>query len=345
MELHSESLISNSSNCRYFSINDQIGLPSSSLNIIHLNVRSANSNLDEFFLLLSEMKLSFHIIILTETWLRSTDEWIDIPGYHAYHNIRSNRKGGGVSILVSNSIASNAVPNLTLSNDIFENVGITLKINNILIYIIGTYRIPSSSINDFNSAYFQLINSIPNSSLAVIGGDFNIDSLNDTSASASNDFFNSLSSISFSQQINIPTRISSTSSTCIDHIFINSYTECLSGVIDYNVSDHFPIFCSIPQIFKKDNAQYSLTVRDLSQKSLDNFSINLKNRLESFHIFDNFSIDHKFEILENLLTEVYNDNCPIKIKNIPKKRITHPWISHSLSRCINEKHRLRKISK
>ena len=39
-----------------------------SLNVIHLNIRSFNRNIDEFKLFLSRVNVNFSVIILTETW-------------------------------------------------------------------------------------------------------------------------------------------------------------------------------------------------------------------------------------------------------------------------------------
>ena len=44
-----------------------------SLSLLHLNIRSLRSNLDDFFTLLEEIKHSFNVICLTETWLNDHD--------------------------------------------------------------------------------------------------------------------------------------------------------------------------------------------------------------------------------------------------------------------------------
>ena len=44
--------------------------------------------------------------------------------------------------------------------------------------------------------------------------------------------------------INRPTRITKRSTSCIDHIYINSFinTNLFSGIIETDISDHFPVF-------------------------------------------------------------------------------------------------------
>ena len=59
----------------------------------------------------------------------------------------------------------------------------------------------------------------------------------------SNEFFNIMSSHSFRPLIEVPTRITSTTSTLIDNIFTNSLSSrnC-SGLFVTDMSDHLPIF-------------------------------------------------------------------------------------------------------
>ena len=59
-----------------------------SLRLLHFNCRSAKKNLDEFLILLYRLGVEFHIIILTETWLNSEQDWNEMPGYTAYHSIK-----------------------------------------------------------------------------------------------------------------------------------------------------------------------------------------------------------------------------------------------------------------
>ena len=69
------------------------------LSIIHLNIRSISSNIDEFIAYLATIEVDFDVICLSETWLNS-DKPYDcyFPGYKSFHSMRSNRRGGGVAI-------------------------------------------------------------------------------------------------------------------------------------------------------------------------------------------------------------------------------------------------------
>ena len=63
-----------------------------SLRVFHLNIRSVNSNLDELILHLRSLPMEFHVLVLTETWLKGPGDWLDVPGYTAYHSVRTDRR-------------------------------------------------------------------------------------------------------------------------------------------------------------------------------------------------------------------------------------------------------------
>ena len=84
--------------CQYFdfdlnNINNYIDSNTSkSINIIHINIRSARKNLDEFLINLERTRTKFQIIILTETWLNCQEDFNEIPVSNLF--IRSDQKKG-----------------------------------------------------------------------------------------------------------------------------------------------------------------------------------------------------------------------------------------------------------
>lgn len=75
----------------------------------------------------------------------------------------------------------------------------------------------------------------------TIGGDLNIDVAKDTTASV--DFFIVLKSNDFRNVIDMPTRVSSGTSSVLDLFITNSPADkTVSGTICADISDHLPIF-------------------------------------------------------------------------------------------------------
>ena len=85
----------NDAECSYFtSQNIHNILNNNMLNIIHVNIRSCHKNLDEFTLLLGNLRVYFSVLILSKTWLDSEDDFPEVPGYKSYHCVRRDRRGG-----------------------------------------------------------------------------------------------------------------------------------------------------------------------------------------------------------------------------------------------------------
>ena len=79
----------------------------SDLGLIQINIRGLLNKQTEIKQLLSSdnVSLPIDVILLCETWLRpSTIELFNLPHYKSFHKVRSNRIGGGTSILVSDRL-------------------------------------------------------------------------------------------------------------------------------------------------------------------------------------------------------------------------------------------------
>ena len=83
--------------CQYYDLNSihnyiDTNTPKS-INIIHINIRSARKNLNEFLINLdSERTITkFPVIILTETWINYQEDFNEIPGYKSFHSFRPKK--------------------------------------------------------------------------------------------------------------------------------------------------------------------------------------------------------------------------------------------------------------
>ena len=349
-----DSYLLSSNSCNSYSleeINLDESLLESKLNILHLNIRSANSNLDEFLVLLDTIKIKFSIIILSETWIKDSSNHINIPGYVSYHSIRQgNRRGGGVSIFIANNIDSVELPSLFVNNDVFDSAGIRATIGKEIINIIGVYRPPRSSdgaqtIDRFNSMFPDLLQTLAPNENNFIVGDFNVDLLNEEPSNSEMDFKEIFASHFYLPLINVPTRESNETNTCIDNIFFNKLDPTYSGSLSCNISDHHAIFSTIPLNDYSGNETVEFSFRCHSTQNIINFRQELEKNLSFFNLYNDFSINERLKILMDIIQNTYEKNCPIKRKILSLKRIRSPWITSSLRIAIDEKHRLLKLVK
>ena len=186
-----------------------------------------------------------------------------------------------------------------------------------------------------------MINSV--SHPCIILGDFNINTLSTVRSAAGIDFTDRFSCLGYDSLIDIPTRKTSSTETCIDHIYVKSTTSIKSGVLGMNVSDHDAIFCSLINQRPVSHLK-NIKFRDHSNQSLSSFKQHLSESLASFNVFNNFSIDDKFKMLIKIIEKSYNMHCKIKSKNVSTKKLISPWMTDYIKSLINEKHRLHRLS-
>ena len=97
------------------------------LSFSHLNIHSLPAHIVEFDAYLSTLDFSFDIIALSETWLNPENaDLYNIVGYDYIHKYRSNRIGGGVSILIKKPLNFTYRTDLCIFNDDIESVFIEI---------------------------------------------------------------------------------------------------------------------------------------------------------------------------------------------------------------------------
>ena len=222
------------------------------LNLLHLNIRSANKNFEQLSLLLDKIEIDSFVIGLTETWFTDNPHTIhSLSKHNLIFNNRVNRRGGGVALYVPIHFHYIVLNDLNLMNETMETVFIEITLPKRKNLVVGTiYRPPSADHNTFLTELQQLLsNPLLQNKHCFLMGDFNIDLLKYREDNFSQDFFDTLLSFSFIPLINRPTRFSPHSGTLIDNIFSNVERETDSGVILSDISDHFLISARILSFF------------------------------------------------------------------------------------------------
>ena len=110
--------------------------------------------------------------------------------------------------------------------------------------VLVVYRLPGQDINNFVDNIIPIIKTLSNTKkTCYIFGDLNIDLLNYDNHTATQLCLDAFISFSFRPLINIPTRITESTSTLIDNIFTNNFKDAhISGIFYTDISDHFPVF-------------------------------------------------------------------------------------------------------
>ena len=324
---------------------DSYDVSEDNLSFFHHNIRSMNQNLSSLTTFVSTLPYAFSCIGLSETWLNvHTASFINIPGYSHVFKYRTDRVGGGVSLLLKDNIPYTVREDLSAFNEHFETVFVEIDKHvfstnaNVVVGVI--YRIPGTDINIFNDYLDEKMNLIKTEKkLSYYMGDFNINLLHADNHTPTNDFVETIFSHSVIPLITRPTRISNTSSTLIDNILTNNFMEsdCLKGIFVSDITDHFPIFCI--------DVKYSLSTNDSPiyrrMYTSDNF-VKFRENLPSEKL-DNIlkSSDAQLAMtnFHELLCSAHNAAFPlrkVKLGYTNKK----PWLTESLKKAIHKKNSL-----
>ena len=140
-------------------------------------------------------------------------------------------------------------------------------------------------------------------------------------------------SLGLVNSINYPTRESNNSSSLIDNIFISNSLSYISGIFDWDVSDHYAIFAFIKNIFTIQNNVENISYRLINETTISNFR-NSISTIDFSSILQSNDIDFSMYMLDSLILEHYNQHCPVITKKISKKDREKPWITNHLKRLI-----------
>ena len=148
-----------------------------------------------------------------------------------------------------------------------EDMWIQLDLGNNKKCIVGViYRHPKQKLSEFCKSFESTIEKLNSRKLMhYIGGDFNADLLKSNSDINIKDFMNLSYSLGYIPLITHPTRITTTSSTLLDHVYTNNVVgEHKSFILVEDVSDHLPVMvCSNLSLPKSEKSTVTL-IRDRS---------------------------------------------------------------------------------
>jgi len=342
MDYDFNSDVSNENNHRYYSVDDYSAVLSRAnmnFHIVNLNIRSYNSNSDELFIFLNQLPVKPDVIILTETWFTS-DSIEDLSGYNAFHTFREDRGGGGVSVFVKSKYSCSDLPNWTYVGPNMEICSAVIIMKNVRVVIHAIYRPPDRNVLLFNEEISAIFDGSSQNDYVFVAGDFNIDISNPNGPAV--DFISLSHASSFVPLITTPTRVTQDSASCIDHIWFNQIIDVESGVLELDITDHYPVFAST-RILSDVSSHFIKKFRDHSATTLRLLQLEMAIVFDSYEApfnAENVDLDFLTESFLEDMYSTYNRCCPIRGKRVSYNRSIKPWINDELMICIRRKHNL-----
>ena len=224
---------------------------------------------------------NFDACILTETWLKDTDEhvaWLNCSSlntnsYRMITSNRPNRLGGGLAVVYKSSLSVKTLEQGVKKS--FEYTVWSLKTNSTSLAINGIYRPPYSMKNPVNISMFTdefsdwVANHLTKHNNIIIGGDFNV---HINKASEEDDpgmSLDTMEALGLKQNIHFPTQWLG---NIIDLVFTEDGGNIVvsNSILGPYLSDHRMVNC-ILTIPRCDVETKQVTYRKISEIYCDHF--------------------------------------------------------------------------
>ena len=341
--------------------NTDKSIKSSSLNLFHNNARSLmrDGRIDEYNILFKAIDNPFNILVFTETWLTVDNEQLcNFEGYKPLHLLRPiddqfdlKTKGGGVSMFIKENVEFIYRKDLSLTTPTVECLFIELLHENKKYLIGGIYRVPNTDVKEFCETINRLIEPHRNHEIVLLG-DFNICLLQDNCCKR--ELQNTMQANSLYPTILTPTRVATvlrdgqlvTTKTLIDNIFLNTQNDFKSGTLEISISDHYPVFITLPDSKLSDtNEETIIYYRLINEITMRKFKYALENDTELNDIYNNNNVQTVFSDFLTNFNKLYEHYFPVKEQKLTRKGTYKPWINLSLISRMKIKDNLFKLSK
>ena len=215
--------------------------------VIQWNLRGVRGKLDDIEDFLNNtLEQKVGIVIVCETWLNNNSPPLPpIKGYNFVGKPRLDRKGGGVGFIIRKDIVFRRKAELEVDSTVLENMIIEVK-GKINILMCSGYRPPNTSTVDFINKYEKVLKNMTNHkyTTSVIGIDHNLDFIKHSMHSPTQLYLTQNLDYHMTPTITRPTRITQTSATLIDNLFISLKLQdnYKSGILINDTSDHLPCY-------------------------------------------------------------------------------------------------------
>ena len=297
--------------------------------IFHLNIRSLNKHIDDLRLLINSMKVPPDIIICTETRKIIAKNLCKIDNYTMYCANAEINQNDGVCIYIKHNIEhTNEIITIGRSEALFTKVTLSDKV----IHLTSLYRSHDITIVKFINDLYAHLHDKQTIANHFLISDMNIDILNLNSNS--NNYLNNYHQLGYRSLINIPTRVTEFSATCIDHIFgkISVEESILSLVCDLGITDHSATLLHLGSNPKRE-MNYSKKVQTIDYRKLVQScsAINWENfySIQDVNVAVDFFVNNiHHAINKSKKTLTYNN------KNRPR----NDWITKGLVNSCKKKH-------
>ena len=318
---------------------------SSSLEIIHLNIQSLRNraHLTELKELVNTRKSD--IVTISETWLNTTitSAEVKIEGYKLFRMDRLHKQGGGVCAYVRKELKATVLKELSyISERNFHQLWIKVQCKKSKSFLVcATYRPEDAPLNSFEDllkpSYIQAL--VYNKPIVILG-DLNCDYLK-KSCPKFKALDNFSSEMNLYQLIKSPTRITETSATLIDVIFVSSTSLVReSGVMSRSISDHLPVYAKL-KLQRPKTAPQFVRIRSYKNYTASSFAAELASKADHLlTVFNENDVDTKLNNFNCVLQTVLDGHAPMR--NIKIRSRSCPFVNQDIRNLMHSRDQLHR---
>ena len=315
--------------------------------VFHQNLQSLRNKITELEAVLCNLKQKPTCVTITEHWFTEIEvETLNLTNYRrisAY--ARMNKIHGGSCIFVDESLEDAAelmeITEMSLEG-VFECSSIVSRSHKLIIICI--YRPPHGNTDIFFNLLSDALSfcqkKIKNYR-TVLTGDFNINLLEQSLLSKS--FQDVLLSFNFNQTIFEPTRITKSSATLLDNLFINFINAYQGEILTTALSDHEAQILRVAGCTSPEYETIPQIMRIFSKNKVAQFKEMLGT--ESWaNIYACKDANLAYNMFSNMFTQLFNLIFPEKTIK-PSTRKHNNWITTGIKNSLKTKRSMYKSMK
>ena len=322
------------------------------LSIFHLNIHSLNSKQRGLCTLIDLLELEFDVIILSEIWANNITFYCNIfEGYSFYYDLPKNTSIGGLGIYVKTDLVHKQRSDLHLSSSNTlkcENMWVEVTKNKHKYLIGGVYRHPNQNILEFTSALENNLDKISKGNVpCIIAGDINIDFLKITTNKQTENYLNALLTHNFTPTLLLPTRLTRTSTTAIDHFYYYEGRNCkrdfklTTGNLISDLSDHLPNFMLLSNMKRVTNYNDRPFIRLHTERNKKKFNECLISVDWKSILYDKDNVNDCYDTFISTV-KLHYENCFPLTRMSRRAYKDKKWVTKGLKTSIHHKEKLYK---
>lgn len=313
----------------------------SDLTLGHLNIFHLENKVTDVNVFLDQARMH-HIFGVTESRLSSnvSDELLEIPNYTIFRRDSTVSGHTGIAVYIHDCIKHLTIRRFDLESVTVESIWFEVKVSKCPVMVGFVYRNPSSNFSWYDDFVVMMdkVQNIMHGQDIIILGDFNIDLQKNHSA-----WDSTISLFNLNQLIQSPTRVTVTSATLIDHIYVNNLNRVIiAEVKQTSMSDHFTVQCTLASKVPKvrSGTHSTIVYRSFKRFNETAFLSDLSNC--SFDdIYKSSDPDVALQSFQKIFSTVYNKHAPIRNKRVKNVSIP-PWFTIDIKIATNIRDKFKK---